>query len=86
MSSDSDCGNLTVVNGHFTAESGTTFGQTAKQSCYIGYTMSGVETVACTESGWNASAAVCTIVSACLSCCFIFDLYLWKQIHITIYI
>ena len=66
MSSFSDCGNLTVSNGQFTAISGTTFGQTATQSCDTGYTMSGVETVVCTESGWNASTAVCTIVGACI--------------------
>ena len=71
----SDCGNLTISNGQFTASSGTTFGQTATQSCDIGYTISGEETVTCAESGWNASAAVCMIVGACCSSFFIMYFY-----------
>jgi hypothetical protein len=63
----SDCGNLTVVDGNFDAPSGTTYGQEATQTCNIGYTFSGAETVKCAETGeWNASAAVCTIVGKLL--------------------
>jgi hypothetical protein len=58
----SDCGNLTVVNGQFTALSGTTFGQTANQSCDTGYVISGQDLVICTMTGWNAPAVTCTIV------------------------
>ncbi|XP_053398307.1 CUB and sushi domain-containing protein 1-like [Mercenaria mercenaria] len=57
-----DCGTLTVVNGQFTAASGTTLGETATQSCNTGYTLAGDATVTCTDSGWNSSAATCTIV------------------------
>jgi hypothetical protein len=58
-----DCGNVTVVDGHFTAPSGTTFGETAKQSCNTGYNISGEEIVTCTETGeWNATVVTCTIV------------------------
>jgi hypothetical protein len=63
----SDCGNLTVENGNFNAPSGTTYGETATQSCNIGYTISGEETVTCLESGnWSAVAAVCIIVGKCI--------------------
>lgn len=58
----SDCGTLTVVNGQFTAASGTTLGETATQSCNTGYTFSGDATVTCTDSGWSGAAATCTIV------------------------
>jgi hypothetical protein len=57
-----DCGALTISNGQFTAASGTTLGQTATQSCNTGYNFTGEETVTCTDSGWNATAATCTIV------------------------
>ena len=62
-----DCGNLTVVNGQFTARSGTTFGQTATQVCGTGYIIGGEEIVTCTESGiWNASAATCAFIGKCI--------------------
>jgi hypothetical protein len=72
-----DCGSLTVVNGQFTAQSGTTLGENATQSCNTGYTLTGDETVTCLDSGWSASAATCTIVG--MYKWYIFGLFL----HIT---
>lgn len=52
----------TIANGEFNASSGTTFGETATQSCNDGYTFAGDETVSCTASGWNGTVATCTAV------------------------
>jgi hypothetical protein len=63
-----DCDNLSVKKGNFNAPSGTTFGETATQSCNVGYTLSlsGDETVICLESrNKNAIAVVCTVVGKC---------------------
>ncbi|XP_053398183.1 sushi, von Willebrand factor type A, EGF and pentraxin domain-containing protein 1-like [Mercenaria mercenaria] len=59
-----ECETLNITNGHFNTALGTTFGKTATQSCYTGYTLSGDETVTCIEAGWNGTIATCTIVDS----------------------
>jgi hypothetical protein len=58
-----DCGNVTVTNGQFEAPSGTIYGQIATLACDIGFTLSGEETIICTDSKeWNVTSLTCNLV------------------------